>query len=409
MRKLCFMRPILWFLFPFVVVVLILWIGVEYEQVSIHWGNDTISTTTARAQHLLYHKDSTQKSEQDWDKKKAIVHTGPVHKSGKRHPDFKTFGWYPYWMGTAYKSMNFDLLWGISYFGYEVNPKTGEAKSVHFWNTTPLVDSAKTHGCNVYLSLINLGEKPNHQLLSNEDARNTLITSAVKQVANRKADGLVVDFEDVGKGDADHFSTFLVDLSTAMKKADPTYELIVSLYAENPNKVFDFETIDKHTDHYVMMGYEYSYAGSPNASANAPLGGDDLDLKSSVYNYLDDGVARSKFILALPYYGNDWNVKSAVMGAATTSFKKAPSYSQIVNHYDTAASEYDPVTMSKYLSYQSGGQWRQLWYDDAETLNKKQQWIIDERLAGMGIWALGYDHGTTALWKTIEKNFGEKQ
>lgn len=400
------MRPILWFLFPLVLAALLFWKGVASGYISLHL-EDAIVATSNRAHHLIAHQDTAQKSELDWDKKKAVVHAAPVHKTGKRHPDYKTFGWYPYWMGTSYKSINFELLWGISYFGYQVNPKTGKPKSVHFWNTTPLVDSAKTHNCKVYLSLINLGKKPNHQLLSNADACSTLVTSAVKQVENRKANGIVVDFEQVGKKDVPAFTSFLVDLSKELKAKNDSHQLIVTLYAENPNSVFDFPTIDQHTNYYVMMGYEYSYAGSKQASANAPLKSDGLNLKNSVYDYLNNGVARNKFILALPYYGNDWNVKNKDKGAKTTSFKSAPTYSQILKHYDTTSAVFDVATTSKYLPYQSGDQWRQLWFDDAETLNKKQQWIVDEQLAGMGIWALGYDHGSTVLWETIEKNFGK--
>lgn len=401
MRKLCFLRPVVWIIVP-LVVVLVFW----KLDLLAKWDSKSIPTSI-RAHQMSVHTDTSHNSEKDWDKAKKLAPTKKVAKTGKRDTTFKTFGWYPYWMGTSYKNINYDLLWGISYFGYEVNPKNGAAASVHFWNTTSMVDSAYAHNCKVYLSLINLGAKPNHQLLSSQKATETLIEGAIKEVDNRKAQGLVVDFEGVSAKDTVAFTAFLVSLSKALKESDETRELILTLYAVDRNKVFDFAKIDQHIDYYVMMGYEYSYPGSKNASANAPLEGESFDLKKSVYAYLNQGVIRQKFILALPYYGNEWNVKSDAMGAEVVSFKGAPTYSEIVKQYDTSNALMDPTSISKYLSYKSGKKWRQVWYDDAETLTQKHQWIIEEQLAGIGIWALGYDHGETDLWKNLEKHYGK--
>jgi spore germination protein YaaH len=51
----------------------------------------------------------------------------------------------------------------------------------------------------------------------------------------------------------------------------------------------------------------------------------------------------------------------------------------------------------------------QLWYDDSISLSHKYDWVKNKKLSGVGIWALGYDHGDTELWELLANKFGEKE
>lgn len=395
------------------VVIALLWFAVSGSYLRWHPLGDAHAATTQTslqlsARGLQQHRhQGNAYSEADWDKVLNIQHDFTPHKVGKRSPLYKTFGWYPNWMGTAHKALNYKLLWGISYFGYQVNPATGGAKSTYSWQTTTLVDSAQANDCKVFLSLINLGAAANQQLLNNHAAREKLIENSIAALTRKDgkvANGLVVDFEEVRQEDRDSLTTFLLDLGKALHAEKK--ELVVTLYAVDANEVFQFEQLNTIADYYVMMGYEYSYAGSANASANTPLRSAGNSLEASVTSYLDRKVPKEQFIVALPYYGNEWTVSDSSKGAGTIDFVLSPSYSQL-GHYDTASHHLDHLSYSQYLSTESDDKWRQLWYDDAKTLDKKQQWIKNQGLAGVGIWALGYDQGSTELWKVLRKNFGE--
>jgi len=404
MGKLCYLRPFIWLL----VVLLIGFAAWKvYARGSIHQlfefsaGDSSLTASidssilqlSSRGYQLLSGDDSILAGE-DFE----------PHKSGQLKSKFKVFGWYPYWVDPAYEALNYDLLWGIAYFGYEINPDDGSYTTIRNWDSTAMIDSAQAHNCKVYLSLINFGTYPNHKFLNDTAAQENLITQTIALLKQRNATGAVVDFEQISKVNRDVFSSFIVRLSQALHKEN--FELVVTLYAVDHNQVFDIGKLYPVADHFVMMGYGYSYAKSLNAAPNAPLSGTLYNLEESVTYYLKQGLPKDQFIVALPYFGNVWEVLDSEKGARTKSFVSSAHYNRL-SEYDTAQALLDKETDSKYLSYEVDSQWHQLWYDDEETLNRKQQWIKQQGLAGMGIWALGYDHGTKELWALIRKNFGK--
>ena len=48
-----------------------------------------------------------------------------------------------------------------------------------------------------------------------------------------------------------------------------------------------------------------------------------------------------------------------------------------------------------------------VWYDDASSLSYKYDLVLGESLAGIGIWALGYDGSRPELWAALADAFGE--
>jgi hypothetical protein len=68
--------------------------------------------------------------------------------------------------------------------------------------------------------------------------------------------------------------------------------------------------------------------------------------------------------------------------------------------------QYDPVSMTNYHFMEFPDSTSvECWYDDEYTLNKKYDFALSKKLKGVGIWALGYDNGYTALWTLIDKKF----
>ena len=54
------------------------------------------------------------------------------------------------------------------------------------------------------------------------------------------------------------------------------------------------------------------------------------------------------------------------------------------------------------MSYQSGTQWRQMWFEDSLSLLMKADSAKKRNLAGIGIWALSYEAGRPELWNGIK-------
>ncbi|MEM9981788.1 MAG: hypothetical protein AAF734_04770, partial [Bacteroidota bacterium] len=53
----------------------------------------------------------------------------------------------------------------------------------------------------------------------------------------------------------------------------------------------------------------------------------------------------------------------------------------------------------------AGNNYKQLWYNDSLSFSKKYDWVIQQKIGGIGICALGYDNGYKELWGAIANKF----
>ena len=356
------------------------------------------------------------KSEQQWDSLNNITHKKVLLAKGKVHPDIRTFGWHLYSNGTSYKNYNFPMLWGLSYFSYAVQPETGNYKSIHQWKTTPLIDSAKVNGCKIFLSVSNFGSKNNSVFLENPKAQKTLIDSLSSVLALRNADGINIDFEGVPKINKESFTKFIIQISKKLKQDDPDYMVSLCLYAVDWNDVFDIDAINPHIDFYTLMGYDYYGSFSKTTGPVTPFKkskkfGNGLETSTNYYN--NKGVPLSKLIIGLPYYGAEWYTKNPEIGAIVTRFKSHPPYKSIREVYIDSLNipvQFDPKSSSSYIVLKdSVNSYRQLFFEDVKSLSIKYDWIKNNKIGGVGIWALGYDNGYSELWNLLTEKFSQEQ
>jgi spore germination protein YaaH len=354
-------------------------------------------------------------TEQQWDSLNNISYKPITHKKGNVHPNYRTFGWHVYSNGSSYKSYNFSMLWGISYFSYADEPKTGNYKSIHQWKTTSLIDSAQTKGCKVFLSVTNFGSENNAVFLNNSKAQTTLIENLAELLALRNADGINIDFEGVAKEDRSQLTQFIIQVSKKLKEKNPNYMVSLCLYAIDWNNVFDIPAINPHIDFYTLMGYDYYGSFSKTTGPVTPFKYSKKfgnGLEASVTYYKNKGVPLDKLIAGLPYYGAEWYTKKPEMGAKVTKFKSHPRYHTIRDMYIDSLQipiKFDPKSASSYLIIKDSNQeYRQLFFEDVQSLSMKYDWIKRNKISGVGIWALGYDNGYSQLWDLLAEKFSEE-
>lgn len=349
-------------------------------------------------------------SEIEWSKESKIVNNLKYEKNHMLDTSYEVFGWHPYWSGNAYESYNFSLLSIISYFSYEVNPKTGFYNTIHDWKQTALVDSAKKHNCKVLLTLSNFGKSNNRTFLRSADAKKNLIATAITLIRERDADGLTLDFENIDAKDKESYINFIINLSTSLKSENEDYLLTVALPAVDFEKVYDFNQINTYVDLYVIMGYEYHGSNSQLAGPIAPLSSGDkwkgFNLENSVEEYLANGIPTNKFILGIPYYGAEWITSDLKFPSVAKKFIKYHSYRQTKRIVGKKMGKIDASSMSKYHSYSDNlSNYRQLWFEDSVTLAVKYDWVKEKQIRGIGIWALGFDNGSVELWTLLADKF----
>jgi hypothetical protein len=133
-----------------------------------------------------------------------------------------------------------------------------------------------------------------------------------------------------------------------------------------------------------------------------PIVGENYDITRRIQeDYLVEGVPPSKLLLGVPWYGYDWPVSSSARKDTTTGTGTSKTYITTVQMVLNYGKTFDSETSVPWTSYQSGTQWRQMWFEDSLSLLRKANHAKKKNLAGVGIWALSYEAGRPEIWNGI--------
>lgn len=317
------------------------------------------------------------------------------------------YGWHPYWVGSAYNNYQWDLLSHFSFFSYEVNAADGQPITTHGWSTSAAVDAALASG-NTKVTLCVTLFSGHTTFFGSAAAQQTLITNLINLVQSRGAHGVNIDFEGLPSAQTTNFANFMVNLSNQMHAAIPGSEVSTVLYAVDWNNVFDFTIMEPVVDHYIIMGYGYYYSGSSNAGPTDPLyhfgTTYNYTLSKSITYYLDKGCPADKLVLGLPSYGYEWSTANATIPSATTSSGTARTYAVIKNNasgnYTAANHQWVGDPMIDAYVFNTGSD-KQCFISLDSAWRKRLEHVLHSGIAGIGIWALGYDDGYTELWDAM--------
>lgn len=318
------------------------------------------------------------------------------------------YGWHPYWVGNAYQNYDWNLLSHFSFFSYEVNASDGQPITTHGWSTSAAVDAALASG-NTKVTLCVTLFSGHTTFFGNPTAQQTLISNLINLVQTRGADGVNIDFEGLPSSQATNFANFMVDLSNQMHAAIPGSEVSTVLYAVDWSNVFNFSIMEPVVDQYIIMGYDYYWSGSSNAGPTDPLyhfgSTYNYTLSRSITYYLDKGCPKSKLVLGLPYYGREWPTTSTSIPSATSGSGTSRTYVQVRNNtsgnYAFANHNWEGNAFSDNYTFNDGGT-RQCFIMLDSAYRKRMEHVLNTGIAGIGIWALGYDDGYPELWNAME-------
>lgn len=385
-------------------------IVLQTQQNEIVQEKDTLLFKQRMAEVKKPEVQKSLQSEVEWSKEVRISNYLGYNKVHMLDTAYRVFGWHPYWCGDAYKSYNFSLLSFVSYFSYEVDPKSGFYIDIHNWRETNIVDSAHKYDSKVLLTLSLFGCDNVRTFLTSVASRKNLIATSITLVREKGADGLTLDFENIPRDQTNAFVNFLIDLATSMRRENPDYMLTVAIPPVDFEKIFAFKEINNYVDYYVMMGYEYHGSNSKLAGPVAPLENGSkwigFSLSNSVDEYLANGVPPRKLLLGVPYYGTEWITDDLKFPSPAKKFVQYHSYRQVKQVVGKSMGEIDLESTSKYHAYSDRlYNYRQIWFEDSITLAAKYDWVKSKKIGGIGIWALGYDNGYDELWKLIASKF----
>lgn len=359
-------------------------------------------------QHELFYLADAE-TETDYDI--AMGHTGPVRArhTNKHFMRKSVYGFHPGWSGTAWESYDYGLLPTISYYGYIVNPANGSYKSVYFWKTTNLIDSAHAKGSSVELAVATGSAAANRQLLGNPKSVTNLVDSLVHLLQLRDGDGLCLDFEGLPKNRRDQFTGFVHQLRDSLKKHLPRAGITLCLPASDEEQAYNIDSLRPLVNQFVIKPYDQKAKLVPGPIAPLRSGGEwkNRSVDASISGWMKVGIPRDQMVLSVPNYSWKWEIQpSTAAYTKTVGGPRLLTFSDLKRNYNHPH-EVDSLAMEKSYTFAGGAGLYQIFASDAMSIRARYDFAYDRNLGGVAIWALGYDQGFDALWRTLKTSFSQ--
>ncbi len=341
----------------------------------------------------------------------------------------EVFGFLPYWELARASSIDFGVLTTLAWFGVEAGRdgrlirEDTEGEPTRGWagwtsdEFAAIREQARAAGVRVVLTVERFswttsGKRATKRLLRDPEARQALVGEIAEAVAEAGADGVNLDFEPLPQSVRGEFVRFVRAVRRALDVVDPSLQLTFDLTPDVTSFPLRRLVADGAADAAVLMGYEYRTPGSKVAGSVAPLrvkGG--LDVRGSINLALKKAPAGA-VILAMPWYGRAWSTRTDEPDSRTRGGERYldPStafYRVSLPRAAIAGRGWDQQQGSAWSVYRSQAcdtcpvSWRQLWYDDVDSVRAKVGLARRKGLRGVGIWALGYDGERSELWSAL--------
>ncbi|MGH2512623.1 MAG: glycosyl hydrolase family 18 protein [Candidatus Limnocylindrales bacterium] len=330
----------------------------------------------------------------------------------------EVYGFLPYWLetsGTA-GSLRYDLLSTVSLFDIGLTPRGSVDKTWPGYRTlmspasTAVITAAHAAGDRVDVTLASFGYADNRAFLRNSHEQRRAIAQVVALVIARGLDGVTVDFESVYRRDLPDLGRFVDALGRAIRAHNPIGRVTVAVGASQAGVAMAAAALAGHADRVLIMGYDYRGSRSTTTGSTDPLvradGG--MSLTWSLDLFTAARLPMNRILLALPYYGMSWPTKSKGPGSAPAkaAYQKAPAYPIRLSKISVAKGArhgYDTIEATAWVATYDAHLhvWRITYFDNARSLTTKYNLAKGRGLAGIGIWALGYDAGSAANWQAI--------
>jgi spore germination protein YaaH len=254
-------------------------------------------------------------------------------------------------------------------------------------------------------------------LLNQEKSIQNLLTSLDSILLAYPISGINLDIEYNGEV-TQHLRTKMVSFVEAINQhLDQKYNHVtfsVDMYASaaSKNQFWDIAAIEPYVDYIVVMAYDFHRRSSPQAGPVAPLFGGKEYWDSDINQHLADFVKlvpKEKILLGVPFYGYEWQTTSRDSQAhtfpetgSTASFKRVKKIMDQAEELQVEES-WNEQALSPYLSYLEDGSIYVIYYENSRSLSYKLDYVNQLDLAGIAIWALGYEDNSRELWDVIDR------
>ena len=236
-------------------------------------------------------------------------------------------------------------------------------------------------------------------IMNSYEQRQKLIESVVKACVKYKLDGINIDFENMKQEDKDMYSRFIIELTPRMKEIGLVTSVDVTAPdgGETWSMCFDRHVIGDVADYIVFMAYDEYGVSSTKAGTTA---GYDW-VKLSLNKFLQtEEIESDKIILAVPFYTRVWTTDGN--GKVTSDTVSMKNIDKVIPN--GTEKKWDDDLKQNYAEYTKGGNKKQIWIEDIDSLKAKISLITENNLAGVGSWQKGME--TDEVWGVIKESLG---
>lgn len=335
------------------------------------------------------------------------------------------YGFLPYWNLEKVKIQ--PELTHLSYFGLSIGSDGNIVTRDEDGNLHPGYNKLDS---DTLMRLSNQVSQANHQveltlvqfetdiiieIINSDEAHQNLLTSLDSILLAYPFSGINLDIEYNGKITEelrDNFASLIEKIDQHLNQKFPKVQLSIDMYASasDNDQIWDVPRIGQAIDYIVVMAYDFHRTSSSQAGPVAPLFGGkknwDTDIHQNLREYLRY-VSNEKILLGIPFYGYEWQTDSRLPQANTyPGTGSTASYARVKDLLENSGelqveTGWDNLALSPYLSYIKDDEIFMIYYENPTSINFKMEYVRQLDLAGIAIWALGYEGQTRELWDVV--------
>lgn len=332
------------------------------------------------------------------DSAKSIVRKFVVRTFNK----VKVIGFYNYNQNVRSKELNLSNYNNIIYNGIFVDNNTGHIKNLNGWDTAEILNllDNKNKGLQNFekkkikpiLNLIFPKRANFSSFLLNQTSQQNLVND-LKYILqfHESAEGICLQLDDVDIYNKKNTTEFISTLSTELKKINKNYKLFLIVPNAGSNSYVEFNLITPFVDYFIVDFY--SIPSNPEAFPIAPIKGKELNSITSTISYYINTheIPVSKLILGLSYQGLKYSFNKQ-----TQQYKyiQPLTYAEIRSNYNwpiTYNNDFGTALMDSIDA--KGDLKRRIYLEDENTLSKKYDYVLQNDLAGVSLYASNFDKG----------------
>ena len=325
-------------------------------------------------------------------------------------------GFLPYWLvGRAQNSYK-NKVTTLTYFSLTIDSDgkilklTNPQEEEPGWTTLKKdslqerLTQTKKEKMTISLLVHNSDEKSIAKLLENPvlSAQNLIseVAPMMKQTGFTDLNIDIESFQNASESTQVPFTQFLKEVKNGVTQNNLgtlTVELtpisLIKTRLTNPKEIGEI------ADFVVLMAYDYHYANSYLAGPVAPVGGAgtvrEFDVETAIQQALNI-MPENKIILGIPLYGYEWDTIDNTPGAPTVpgTGKTASTRrveEEMLGSCDKCTKGMEKEAQQPFIIIPENSYFRQVFYENKDSLNKKLDLVKKYKLGGIALWALGYE------------------